>query len=50
MRVLSLFVVGVTAAKLKSSEPQNSKVLAKEMSHDLEMNFNKIAPFGKENV
>merc|ERR1719210_1463044 len=24
--------------------------LAKEMTHDLEMNFNKIAPFGKEDT
>merc|ERR1719198_2928739 len=27
-----------------------SDELAKEMTHDLEMNFNKIAPFGKEDT
>jgi len=31
---------------LKSPEDE----LAKEMTHDLEMNFNKIAPFGKEDT
>merc|ERR1719253_2261229 len=28
----------------------NDKKLAKEMTHDLEMNFNNIAPFGKEDT
>jgi hypothetical protein len=32
----------------KSSAPEDE--LAKEMTHDLEMNFNKIAPFGKEDT
>jgi len=32
--------------KLKAPEDE----LAKEMTHDLEMNFNKIAPFGKEDT
>jgi len=34
----------VVAAKAPEDE------LAKEMTHDLEMNFNKIAPFGKEDT
>ena len=29
-----------------SAEPAPEDQLAKEMTHDLEMNFNKIAPFG----
>jgi hypothetical protein len=45
-----------TPAKAKTSflqiasqkAPENE--LAKEMTHDLEMNFNKIAPFGKEDT
>merc|ERR1719487_1434199 len=32
------------------SEPAPEDQLAKEMTHDLEMNFNKIAPFGKEDT
>lgn len=32
----------------KQSAPEDE--LAKEMTHDLEMNFNKIAPFGKEDT
>merc|ERR1719213_553300 len=42
--LLTLIVVvpGVAAA------PEDE--LAKEMTHDLEMNFNKIAPFGKEDT
>jgi hypothetical protein len=31
-------------------DPAPEEQLAKEMSHDLEMNFNKIAPFGKEDT
>jgi hypothetical protein len=31
-------------------EPAPEDQLAKEMTHDLEMNFNKIAPFGKEDT
>ena len=31
-----------------STAPEDE--LAKEMTHDLEMNFNKIAPFGKEDT
>jgi len=34
--------------KLSKESPENQ--LAKEMTHDLEMNFNKIAPFGKEDT
>jgi septal ring factor EnvC (AmiA/AmiB activator) len=32
----------------RSNKPEED--LAKEMTHDLEMNFNKIAPFGKEDT
>ena len=35
-------------SKLSKESPENQ--LAKEMTHDLEMNFNKIAPFGKEDT
>jgi len=31
-------------------DPAPEDALAKEMTHDLEMNFNKIAPFGKEDT
>jgi len=35
----------------KDSKADNAEVkLAMEMSHDLQMNFNKIAPFGKEDT
>merc|ERR1719181_2251141 len=34
--------------KTKARAPEDD--LAKEMTHDLEMNFNKIAPFGKEDT
>jgi hypothetical protein len=36
------------ASFLQSKAPEDD--LAKEMTHDLEMNFNKIAPFGKEDT
>jgi hypothetical protein len=36
--------------KDQKEEPAPEDQLAKEMSHDLEMNFNKIAPFGKEDT
>jgi hypothetical protein len=39
--------VHMTAQK-KQAAPEDE--LAKEMTHDLEMNFNKIAPFGKEDT
>merc|ERR1719393_833850 len=32
------------------AKPAPEDQLAKEMTHDLEMNFNKIAPFGKEDT
>jgi hypothetical protein len=35
---------------LLQQDPAPEDQLAKEMSHDLEMNFNKIAPFGKEDT
>jgi len=49
--VLSL-LAGVSATGLRGTEqPQGHSVaLANEMTHDLEMNFNKIAPFGKEDT
>jgi len=34
--------------QMKQKAPEDD--LAKEMTHDLEMNFNKIAPFGKEDT
>merc|ERR1719235_1417504 len=34
--------------RFHASAPEDE--LAKEMTHDLEMNFNKIAPFGKEDT
>merc|ERR1712241_1667100 len=34
--------------RLRSNGPEDD--LAREMTHDLEMNFNKIAPFGKEDT
>merc|ERR1712039_56058 len=37
------------SARLASSAAPEEE-LAKEMTHDLEMNFNKIAPFGKEDT
>jgi len=37
-----------TRALRKYQSPEDT--LAKEMTHDLEMNFNKIAPFGKEDT
>merc|ERR1712224_869375 len=33
-----------------SADPAPEDQLANEMTHDLEMNFNKIAPFGKEDT
>jgi hypothetical protein len=33
-----------------AADPAPEDALAKEMTHDLEMNFNKIAPFGKEDT
>jgi len=37
-------------ASLLQAPPAPEETLAKEMTHDLEMNFNKIAPFGKEDT
>jgi len=48
MRVLAMLFVGAASATLlKKKQPTN---LAKEVGHDLEMNYNKIAPFGKEDT
>merc|ERR1719198_1242068 len=38
----------IAAVDNKHRAPEDE--LAKEMTHDLEMNFNKIAPFGKEDT
>ena len=40
--------VQVASVVVKAKAPEDE--LAKEMTHDLEMNFNKIAPFGKEDT
>ena len=45
--VFSVAVLGVLAQGVRKA-PEDD--LAKEMTHDLEMNFNKIAPFGKEDT
>ncbi|CAD7941108.1 unnamed protein product [Amoebophrya sp. A120] len=52
MRVFTALVVGAVAVQaepLLKKKPA-SQELAKEMTRDLEMNFNKIAPFGKEDT
>merc|ERR1719150_2509064 len=41
-------VAGAAIAGIRGAAPEDD--LAKEMTHDLEMNFNKIAPFGKEDT
>jgi len=41
---------GQVSARLERRASEPSDDLAKEMTHDLEMNFNKIAPFGKEDT
>merc|ERR1719428_2266198 len=38
------------SSKLRHTRKAPEDELAKEMTHDLEMNFNKIAPFGKEDT
>jgi len=38
------------AQRRRAAPPAEEEELAKEMTHDLEMNFNKIAPFGKEDT
>merc|ERR1712024_145855 len=40
--------INVACGAVLSAAPEDD--LAKEMTHDLEMNFNKIAPFGKEDT
>jgi len=44
-----LQVVGASFLQVRE-QPKAEDKLAKEMTHDLEMNFNKIAPFGKEDT
>mmetsp|Transcript_53752 Transcript_53752/g.129480 ORF Transcript_53752/g.129480 Transcript_53752/m.129480 type:complete len:274 (-) Transcript_53752:1-822(-) len=55
-RIQSWAREGVRAARLRRGgglrreAPAPERQLAEEMTHDLEMNFNKIAPFGKEDT
>jgi len=49
MPVLSL-AQSPTFLQIASKKKAPEDELAKEMTHDLEMNFNKIAPFGKEDT
>merc|ERR1719487_1009850 len=42
--------VQVSSLRSSRGSPKPEDQLAKEMTHDLEMNFNKIAPFGKEDT
>jgi len=44
----SMALLEVAVRRLRAMAPEDD--LAKEMTHDLEMNFNKIAPFGKEDT
>merc|ERR1719198_939086 len=44
----TLLVIGFFSVAGARKGPEDE--LAKEMTHDLEMNFNKIAPFGKEDT
>ena len=49
MQALLLLLLAPVAAHLRGEpEAAPEDALAKEMTHDLEMNFNKIAPFGHE--
>jgi len=43
-------LIQVRQSRLRSQRRAPEDDLAKEMTHDLEMNFNKIAPFGKEDT
>jgi len=42
--------VSLLQVSSRREDPPPEDQLAKEMTHDLEMNFNKIAPFGKEDT
>lgn len=46
--VASPSLLEISTRHLRASNPEDE--LAREMTHDLEMNFNKIAPFGKEDT
>jgi len=54
MRVLSTLFLGAAALRepllKKKAQGEAAQELQKEASHDLEMNFNHIAPFGKEDT
>jgi len=47
-KIAFLQQTSIDAEDKKKQAPEDE--LAKEMTHDLEMNFNKIAPFGKEDT
>jgi len=47
-QILTVLAAASVANALVAKAPEDE--LAKEMTHDLEMNFNKIAPFGKEDT
>jgi len=49
MKMLSPVAKHTTLLQVSQSEAPVDE-LAKEMTHDLELNFNKIAPFGKEDT
>jgi len=50
MQILKLAMIGAVSAATLRGNAKPTEKLAKEMTHDLEMNFNKIAPFGKEDT
>jgi hypothetical protein len=49
-KAVSFVQLGAGKRRALRADPAPEDQLAKEMSHDLEMNFNKIAPFGKEDT
>merc|ERR1719182_750624 len=49
-KAVSFVQLGAGKRRALRADPVPEDQLAKEMSHDLEMNFNKIAPFGKEDT
>merc|ERR1719359_507237 len=50
MQGVLVVLAAVCAVSARSALHAPEDELAKEMTHDLEMNFNKIAPFGKEDT
>merc|ERR1719313_2944588 len=49
-KAVSFVQLGAGKRRALRADPAPEDQLAKEMTHDLEMNFNKIAPFGKEDT